>query len=94
MKTVSAKLANMRKEQEFVVYPFKLGEHFVTVQSDKSIGQFDIETGKGVLNTKGSYFPHLSFGALPYQFPPEFVMACLEAQPGSGDLIGGTVYVA
>lgn len=104
MKTVNAKLAGMRKEQEFVVYPFNLGDKTITVQSDKAIGIFDRVTGKGLLNWRGSnskYFPHLNkfMGAEDYQFPAEFVQACFEAQPASGDLIGsspitGNIYVA
>ena len=98
MQTVNAKLASMRKPQEFVVYPAGTYPGLIVVQSDKSIGAFDRETGKGRLNTKGKYFPHIPLGK-PYQFPPEFVKACIEAQPKSGDLIGsspvtGQVYIA
>jgi hypothetical protein len=100
LKHVTAKLGNMRKPQDFVVYPGKDGEDLV-VQSDKSIGKFNRETGKGVLNTKGCYFPHLTsfLGAKPYDFPMDFVVSCVLAQPESGDLIGtssitGPVYVA
>ncbi len=100
LKSVSAKLGNMRKPQSFVVYPGKEGEDLI-VQSDKSIGQFNRETGKGILNTKGCYFLHLTklLGAQEYQFPMEFVIACVLAQPESGDLIGvspitGPVYIA
>lgn len=95
IKTVTAKLANMRKPQEFVVYPREAGEP-VVVQSGKSIGRFDPTTGEGVLNTKGCYFPHLSkaLGAQPYTFPQDFVTACIAAYPLPGDEIGPGVYVA
>jgi hypothetical protein len=104
MKTVNWKFAGMRKEQSFVVYPFKLGDKTIVVQSERAIGEFDRVTGKGVLNWRGSngkYFVHLNamLGAEPFEFPAEFMQACFEAQPGSGDLIGtsvitGPVYVA
>lgn len=101
MKTIDAKLAGMRKEQNFVVYPFKLGDKTIMVQSDKCIGLFDRVTGKGVINYKGSNYkgsPHLSplLGAEPYQFPDWFMQACFEAQPGSGDEIvkGSCVFIA
>jgi hypothetical protein len=89
-KTVTAKLGNMRKPQSFVVQLSDKG-NFV-VQSDKSIGQFDMNTGKGVLNTKGSYFHHLTafLGAVPYQFPPDFVQACHAAFAMKGDLLGSS----
>ena len=90
MKHITAKLGNMRKSQEFLVQLSDKG-NFV-VQSDKSIGMFDMQTGKGVLNTKGFYFPHLSpaLGAQPYQFPEEFVAECCKAFALKGELIGAS----
>ena len=97
MRSVEAKLAKMRKPQSFSILPTEDGEHLI-VQSDKSIGRFAWRTGEGVLNTKGSYFPHLSrvLGAEPYTFPAEFVQQCLEACPsldGQTMLAGGAVIV-
>lgn len=93
IKTVSAKLANMRKPQEFVIYPDR-GDGTVLVQSDKSIGQFDKATGKGLLNTKGCYFVHLHMrGVIEYQFPEDFVKACIAAIPQPGDEIGPGIIV-
>ena len=79
MKIVSGKLGKMRKPQEFVVMPSDDG--MLIVQSDKSIGKFDPETGEGVLNVKGTYFMHLNecMGAAQYQFPTEFVEECKAA---------------
>ena len=96
--SIPYKLASMRKEQEFVVYPYKPGE-LITVQSEKAIGRFDPVTGQGVLNWRGSgskYFMHLNsfMGAEPFQFPDEFVQLCVTAQPQSGDEIGAGVFVA
>lgn len=89
MKCVSAKLANMRKPQDFTIYPRSKGSPLMTVQSDKSIGMFNVDTGNGMLNTTGCYFPHLSkaMGAKPYQFPKEFVEKCLEVESSSKDLV-------
>ncbi len=99
IKRVVAKLATMRKAQDFIVYPYKLGQTKLMVQSDKAIGLFEIATGEGVLNYKGSnskYGVHLNemLGAEKYKFPGEFVVACLEAQPGSGDRIGAHCFIA
>lgn len=78
---VYAKLANMRKPQEFIVRPASDGS--IYVQSDKSTGRFDFRTRRGVLNTKGTTFLHLTpmMGALEYEFPVEFVVDCLAACP-------------
>ncbi len=83
-QSVSGRLATMRKPQEFTPQPMSDGR--VLVQSDKSIGIFDPATGKGVLNQKGSYYPHLSpaLGAFVYEFPAEFVAACMAALPTPG----------
>ena len=86
---VTAKLGNMRKPQEFIVYPTS-DKGNVIVQSDKSIGAFDAKTGEGVLNTKGCYFPHLNqfLGAQPFTFPTDFVVQCIGKQYVEGELIG------
>lgn len=99
MKSVTAKFATMRKPQEFTVYPFNEGDKTIVVQSDKAIGQFDAETGVGVLNYKGSnskYFLHLNkiLGAVDFTFPKEFVEACKSSAPKSGDHIGGGIFIA
>ena len=93
---VTAKIGNMRKPQRFHVSP--TDDNRIMIQSDKSIGLFDFRTRQGILNTKGSYFPHLnpSLGAKRYEFPAEFVQACLEACPALDSvsvLGGGVAYV-
>ena len=88
-RCITAKLGNMRKPQEFIVYPTS-NQGNVIVQSDKSIGAFDAKTGEGMLNTKGCYFVHLNrqLGAKPYTFPTDFVVKCIAKQFEAGDLIG------
>lgn len=98
VQRVTAKLAGMRKAQDFVVYPFKLGQTAIMIQSDRCIARFDAVTGKGLINWRGSnskYGVHLSpgLGAEEYQFTPEFVLECQGAQPGSGDTMGNGVCV-
>ena len=90
MKHVEAKLGKMRKPQQFVVQLTDKGNFIV--QSDKSIGQFDMNTGHGLLNTKGCYFHHLTkfLGAEEYQFPADFVQQCHAAFALKGDLIGAS----
>ena len=94
--TIKAKLGNMRKEQDFICSKTDKGNYLV--QSDKSIGMFNAE-GRGVLNVRGCYFPHLSpaLGAKPYEFPTWFVAQVREFYPEVGELIGtlpdgGAVY--
>jgi hypothetical protein len=74
-KTVTAKLAKMRKPQEFIVQAWAGNE--VYIQSDKATGSFDPKTGEGRFTTSGPYFTHLSF-ACPYTFPKSFVEECMK----------------
>jgi len=60
MKSINLKLGNMRKEQDFTIYPFKEGDATVIIQSHKAIAQIDVETGNMIYNTKGCYFHHLN----------------------------------
>lgn len=89
-KTIEAKFGNMRKTQRFVVTLSNKGNFIV--QSQKSIGRFDMVSGEGLLNTHGSYFHHLSptLGAQPFTFPQDFVKECCAAFPLANDLIGAS----
>ena len=96
--TIRAKLAGMRAEQEFSVYPRNHGGAPVVVQSDRAIGRFDPATGEGLLNWRGSkakYFHHLdpSLGAERYTFPPEFVAQAVTNEPKAGEEVGPGIYV-
>lgn len=84
---VIAKLGTMRKEREWLVQA--TSDDRIIVQGSKpgkpgystpyadAIGCFDVTGKNGRLTTKGGYFPNLPF-AQPFEFPPEFVRACLE----------------
>ncbi len=73
---VSGKFAGMRKAQEFL--PHRSANGTVLVQSDKSIGSIDLNTGAGMFSKRGPYFVHLALGE-PVQYPPEFVEAVKKA---------------
>lgn len=97
MTRITAKLGNMRKPQDFIVYPIEEGQD-VVVQSEYAIGKFNPTTRVGLLNCKGKthkYFLHLNkmLGAEDYVFPTDFVQQTLDAAPKSGDTIGTGVVV-
>lgn len=60
MSNITLKFGNMRKAQNFTVYPFKKDDKTIIVQSDKAIAQINPATGEMLYNTKGCYFPHLN----------------------------------
>lgn len=95
IKTVKAKFPGMRNEDDCVVYPND-GSGFIKIQGGRLIGRFNIETGEGVVNCKGSnakYNLHLIYGAVPATVTKEFIAQCIECQPVKGQHIGGNVYI-
>ncbi len=76
-RTVTAKLGSMKKAKDFVVQRDQKGHYLV--QAKNVIGKFDGK-GRGLLNTKGGYFHHLTpfLGAKAYMFPADFVQQCQE----------------
>lgn len=96
-KTFDFKLAGMRKPQNWIVCPVSNNDDgSIYVQSDKSIGKFDPNTGKGVLNTKGTNFVHLyhaSLGAKPFIFPQEFVDLAKANSWAKGEKIGSMMVI-
>lgn len=87
----TAKLASMRKDQTFTVYP--MSDDRVMVQSVKAIGVFNPATRAGILNVKGNSYIHLSprMGAVSYTFPQSFVDECMRILPAPGSVtaLGG-----
>lgn len=96
-KHIVMKLAGMRKPDEFVVYaPREDGR--IMAQGDRTICLFDPVTRRGIINWRGGHFkyaPHLTQegGAEFYEFPQEFVDACINEMPNHGEAIDkrGTV---
>lgn len=72
LKSIELKLGNMRKPQDFTIYPFRITDTRVIIQSNKTIASIDPVTGDMVYNSdpNGAYFVHLSMpdrktGVLP-----------------------------
>ena len=90
MQRITAKLGNMRKAADWVVYPAsRTGES----------ASFDPATGKGLLSKakpNGAYFMHLSkfMGATEVVVPADVIAAATAARPKSGDEIGPGVTIA
>lgn len=64
----TAQFKNMRKAQEFIIYPIKQGEstESVLVQSDTRIGRINLNTGEVIMSPAragGSYGVHLDFAS-------------------------------
>ena len=110
MRNITAKLGNMRKAKDWVVYPAPKSvvasindpdapSGSLLIQCDTRICRFDIGTGVGTLSahkSNGAYGTDLMGfrGATQVVVPPEVIADALGAQPKSGDAIGPGVYVA
>jgi hypothetical protein len=51
------KLPNMRKPQDFIVYPIQKGEDWeeINIQSDNRFGRLNLLTGKGIMSSTANY---------------------------------------
>lgn len=101
IRRITAKLGNMRKAVDWVVYPAsKTSDGTLVIQSDTRIAQFDPITGKGWLSAakpNGAYFLHLNrfMGATEITVPADVIEAAVAAQPQPGDTIAnGVVRIA
>ena len=64
-KRYTLKVANMRKEQSFILYPYNGGET-IFLQSDKRMIQASLRTGKGFINrTNKNYANTISIAQDP-----------------------------
>lgn len=107
---VHAKLKGQRVEREYLVQA--TSDDRIIVQGSKPgqpgratpyadcIGCFNVDGTGGRFTTRGGFFPHLAI-AEPFDFPPDFIRACLEVcQPldavtdGGGIIVNHTVQAA
>lgn len=85
-KDVTCKLGNMRKAQEFTLYPYTKGETTILIQADNRIARVDLVSGNALLsNGKGGHqgtvklLPQL--GATLVDVPAD-ILASIKAQIG------------
>ena len=76
--SINLKLANMRSEQNFTIYPYTGGDN-IMLQSDKRFAILDIRKGIGKINPKnqqnGAYSVHLAFSSIPFEVSEEVKIA-------------------
>ena len=75
IKNISLKVGNMKKEQEFTLYPYKGGDT-IYLQSDKRFIIANLRTGAGRMNAKGCDYPNsikLSLNPLDIQLPADTI---------------------
>lgn len=73
MRDYTFKVANMKKEQSFTLYPYTGGD-YIYLQSDKRFSRFNLRTGEGVINATNrnySNYIHLAMEPLKCQLPED-----------------------
>ena len=93
-RSINLKVANMRNEQNFTIYPYNGGDT-ITVQSDKRIAVINLKNGIGAINSKneqgGAYFHHLNFGLIKFKIEDELKTALQEMLWNNSGEEGGKV---
>lgn len=51
------KVANMRKEQDFILYPYN-GDDKICIQSDGRFAIVSLSTGRGIIDSKNHNYPN------------------------------------
>ena len=99
MTRFNAKLGNMRKAQNFIVYPEGGDPDLITIQSDKRICRFHKDTGKGMLSDgkgghPGSHRLSEFLGAKPVIVSASIIAECVVPQSGEEIVKGGCIRLA
>lgn len=72
-KHVKMKVANMRKEQDFILYPYSGGDT-ILLQSEGRFAQVNLKTGFGIIDSKNHNYPNsitLTMSHVPFQLPED-----------------------
>lgn len=90
---IMAKLGNMRKAVEWIIYPKERDSENITIQSDHRIAVVDLKAGICLLSkhcSSGAYRRHLSklAGATVVPISAELVAEIISKQPKAGDTLG------
>ena len=97
MKDLTFKVANMKKEQEFTLYPYNGGD-YIYLQSSKRFSRFNLRTGEGFINATNRNYAnsiHLQMEPLKCQLPEDIkikIQAFLWHNEGKDGNISNVIY--
>jgi hypothetical protein len=96
-KYVTLQVANMRKPQEFILYPYDGGDT-INLQSDKRFAQVNLRTGKGIINRQNKDYANsitLMMTPVPFELPEAVkteIQGYLWRNNGKDGNIGGVIH--
>lgn len=97
MTDYTFKVANMKKEQSFTLYPYDGGD-YIYLQSDKRFSKFNLRTGEGMINAKNRNYAnsiHLQLEPIKCTLPEEIktkIQSFLWHNDGKDGNISGVIY--
>ena len=97
MPYYTLKVANMRKPQSFILYPYKGGED-INLQSDKRFAQVNLKTGEGYINGQNDNYANsmsLILNPVKFQLPEDIktqIQAYLWHNEGKEGNMGGIMF--
>ena len=97
MKNYTFKVANMKKEQGFTLYPYSGGDT-IFLQSDKRFSQFNLKTGIGYINANNRNYAnsiHLQMEPIKCELPENIkteIQAFLWHNKGKEGNINNVIY--
>ena len=90
------KVANMKKEQDFTLYPYDGGDT-ILLQSDKRFARVNLKTGEGFINSTNKNYANsiaLAMSPLPFTLPKEIKLRIQEHlwnKSGTQEEFGGAL---
>lgn len=73
MRDYTMQVANMRKAQDFTLYPYTGGDE-ILLQSDKRFARVNLRTGEGIIDSKNHNYPNsitLAMSGVKFQLPDD-----------------------
>ena len=98
MKHYNLKVANMRNEQSFILYPYSGGD-YIYLQSDKRFSRINLRSGVGVIDGKNRNYSNsvtLAMCPLPFQLPEAVkidIQAYLWGHSGLQEAVKGVLLI-
>lgn len=96
-KRFKFKAANLRVEQDFILYPYSGGD-FIYLQSDKRFCKVNLRTGEGIINAKNENYANsvkMQMNPLPFTLPEDIkisIQSYLWHNEGKDGNINGVVH--
>lgn len=94
-KQFTFQVANMRKEQEFTIYPYDGGD-YCYLQSDKRFARLNLRSGIGIINGKNENYANsikMQMNPVPFTMPENVLTEIKSYLWNNSGLVKGSVVI-